>query len=429
MKEIILQSFDNLRANRLRSFLTMFGILWGIVSIVLLSAVGEGFQRGNARTLREFGRNIGIVFPGRTSMQAGGERAGRLILLKIDDVRLLERQSRLIKTISPELERNLTIKSRFNAASANVAGVEPPYQDIRTIDLSHGRLMNWTDENDGRRVAIAGADLAKQLFGVRNPIGEAITVNGVPFTLIGVIRKKEQDSNYSGPDNDKLFVPFTAMVRDFPRAVGAGVLSRIIVQPKDDVVAQLPRIIATRTGLVDDINWPIEREIRAILAPKHNFDPDDRDAIGVWDTSLETVLFDRIVAYMRQFFTFVGFVTLALGGIGVMNIMLIAVRERTREIGVRKALGATTRSIQRQFFLEGLFLTGGAGLAGMTFAIGLCRLINLAPMPMRFSGMIVTWQDGAMAIAILALVGVATSTFPARRAASLPPVEALRYEM
>ena len=429
MKEIILQSFENLRANRLRSFLTMFGILWGIVSIVLLSAVGEGFQRGNATVLREFGRNIGIVFPGRTSMQAGGERAGRLVLLKIDDVRLLERQSRLIKTISPELERGLTIKSRFNAASANVAGVEPPYQDIRTIDVSHGRLMNWSDEHEGRRVAIAGADLAKQLFGERDPIGEAITVNGVPFTLIGVIRKKEQDSSYSGPDNDKMFVPFTAMVRDFPRAVGAGVLSRILVQPKDDVVAELPRIIATRTGLVDDINWPIEREIRAILAPKHNFDPDDRDAIAVWDTSLETVLFDRIVIYMKRFFTFVGFVTLALGGIGVMNIMLIAVKERTREIGVRKALGATTRSIQRQFFLEGLFLTGGAGLAGMAFALGLCRVINLAPMPMRFSGMIVTWQDGLMAVATLALIGVTTSTFPARRAASLPPVEALRYEM
>jgi putative ABC transport system permease protein len=226
-----------------------------------------------------------------------------------------------------------------------------------------------------------------------------------------------------------MFVPFSAMVRDFPRLIAPGVVSRVIVQPHDWVVAELPKYLATRTGLVDDINWPIEREIRAILAAKHRFDPDDRDAIGVWDTSIETMMFDRIIVYMRQFFIIVGLVTLTLGGIGVMNIMLIAVRERTREIGVRKALGATTRSIQRQFFLEGLFLTGGAGLVGMIIALALCWLVNQLPMPMRFSGMIVTPQTGLVAVGTLALVGVVTSTYPARRAAQLPPVEALRYEI
>ncbi len=429
MREIIFQSFANLRANKLRSLLTMFGILWGVVSIVLLSAVGEGFRRGNDAVLREFGRNMGVVFPGRTSMQAGGERAGRLVLLKADDVRLLERQSRLIRAASPELERNLNIKSRFNAASANVSGVEPPYQDMRTIDVGHGRAMNWSDERNGRRVAIAGADLARQLFGARDPLGEVVTLNGVPFTVIGAIRKKDQDSSYSGPDNDKMFVPFSAMVRDFPRPIAPGVVSRVIVQPHDWVVAELPKHLATRTGLVDDIDWPMEREIRAILAAKHRFDPADRDAIGVWDTSIETMVFGRIIVYMKQFFTVVGVVTLALGGIGVMNIMLIAVRERTREIGVRKALGATTRSIQRQFFLEGLFLTGGAGLFGMIVALVLCAIINQLPMPMRFSGMIVTPQTGLVAVGTLALIGVVTSTYPARRAAQLPPVEALRDEM
>jgi putative ABC transport system permease protein len=430
MKEIVLQAIENLRANKLRSFLTMFGILWGVVSIVLLSAVGEGFQRGNNAALREFGKNMGIVFPGRTSLQAGGERAGRLVFLTVDDVRLLERQSRMIRAVSPELERNLTLKSRYNAASANVAGVEPAYQDMRTIDIREGRYMNWSDEEDGRRVGVVGADLAKQLFGSRSPIGETITLNGLPYGVVGVIRKKEQDSSYSGPDNDKMFVPFRAMARDFPRqVVVAGAVSRVIVQPHDWVVAALPTHMAERTGLVEDIDWPIEREIRAILAPRHGFDPDDRDAIGVWDTSIETMVFDRIIIYMRQFFTIVGFVTLALGGIGVMNIMLIAVRERTREIGVRKALGATPRSIQRQFFLEGLFLTGGAGIVGMGIASALCVLVNQLPMPMRFAGMIVTWQTATMAIGTLALIGVASATYPARRAAELPPVEALRYEM
>jgi putative ABC transport system permease protein len=149
----------------------------------------------------------------------------------------------------------------------------------------------------------------------------------------------------------------------------------------------------------------------------------------MWDTSLQTLMFGRMIGHMKQFFTMVGIVTLALGGIGVMNIMLVAVKERTREIGVRKALGATTSTIQRQFFLEGFFLTLLSGGAGMAIALGLCRLVNLAPMPERFSGMILSWQSALLSLLTLVVIGVATSTYPARRAAELPPVEALRFEM
>ncbi len=429
MKDTIAQSLDNLRANRLRSVLTMFGILWGIVSIVVLSAVGEGFRRGNDHVLREFGRNMAVVFPGRTSLQAGGERAGRLVLLTADDARLIERESTLVRVVSPELERNLNLKSRYNAAASNVAGIEPQYQEIRTIELSRGRQFNWEDERQARRVVILGHDVAEQLFGLRDPLNETITINGLPYTVVGRIRKKEQDSNYSGPDNRKAFVPFSAMIRDFPRAIDPLAISRLIVAPHDWVVADLPRVLAARTSRVSDVIWPLEREVRGMLAKRHGFHPDDTSAIAVWDTSLSTLMFSRIIVYMKQFFTLVGFVTLGLGGIGVMNIMLIAVRERTKEIGVRKALGATTRLVQRQFFLEGLFLTIVSGGAGFLLAVGLCQAINLLPMPARFSGMIVTWQTGVVAVLTLALVGVAAATYPARRAAELPPVEALRYEM
>jgi len=208
-----------------------------------------------------------------------------------------------------------------------------------------------------------------------------------------------------------------------------GTLSDIIVSPKPFVVDDLPRALDERTGRIEDVDWPLEQHVRGILARRHQFDPADKQAIAMWDTSLETLMFGRMIDHMKQFFTIVGIVTLALGGIGVMNIMLVAVKERTREIGVRKALGATTATIQRQFFLEGLFLTLLSGGAGMLLALGLCQLVNLAPMPERFSGMILSWQAGLLSLATLILIGIATSTYPARRAADLPPVEALRFEM
>jgi putative ABC transport system permease protein len=311
-----------------------------------------------------------------------------------------------------------------------VSGIEPQYQDIRTIELEYGRNFGWPDEEQTARVAIVGADICEQLFGKRIALGEALTLNGSPYTVVGKIRRKNQDSNYSGPDNNKVFVPFAAMARDLPRRdAPPGTLSDIIVTPKDWVVALLPRTLNRRAGRIEDIDWPLERDVRAIVARRHGFDPNDKEAVAMWDTSLNTLMFGRMIGNMKRFFTIVGIVTLALGGIGVMNIMLIAVKERTREIGVRKALGATTRTIQRQFFLEGFFLTLASGGGGMLIALGLCRLVNLAPMPPRFAGMIVSWEAAALSLLALAAIGIATSTYPARRAARLPPVEALRFEM
>jgi putative ABC transport system permease protein len=431
MKEAFLQSLQNLRANKLRSFLTMFGILWGMVSVVVLSAMGEGFQVGNGQVMRELGKNIGILWGGRTSMQAGGERAGRLVFLTLDDARALAAESSMVAVVSPELSRGgVRVKSAYNAATTNVNGVEPQYQDIRTIELESGRQLTWQDENQVARVAIVGFDMAEQLFGKRDVLGEVISFNGISYTVVGKIRKKNQDSNYSGPDNNKIFVPFATMARDMPRKdVDNGVLSDIIVTPKDWVVDRMPDVLDARTGRIQDITWPLEKDLRAILARRHGFDPDDKDAVTMWDTSLQTMMFGRMIDHMKVFFTIVGVVTLALGGIGVMNIMLIAVKERTREIGVRKALGATTSNIQRQFFLEGFFLTMLSGGSGMLLAIGLCAFINLAPMPGRFAGMLLSWEMALTSLALLVLVGVVTSTYPARRAADLPPVEALRFEM
>jgi putative ABC transport system permease protein len=431
MREALAQSFDNLRANRLRSFLTMFGILWGMVSIVILSATGEGFRRGNEHVLRELGQNVGIVRGGRTSLQAGGERAGRQIFLTVDDARAIATEAQLVDVVSPELARpSVHVKSSYNAASARVTGVEPPYQKIRTIELEYGRQFSWTDEEQVARVAIVGYDMADQLFGKRHILGETVMLDGLPYTVVGKIRKKEQDSNYDGPDNNKIFVPFSTMSRDLPRTdVPDLTLSDIVIAPKPYVVDDLPRVLNERSGRISDVVWPLSQNVRDVLARRHNFDRNDLDAVSVWDTSIDTLMFSRMIDGMRGFFTIVGVVTLALGGIGVMNIMLIAVKERTREIGVRKALGATTRSIQQQFFMEGFFLTLLSGGGGMLVAVALCRLVNLLPMPARFSGMVLSWQAAATSLATLVVIGIVTSTYPARRAAQLPPVEALRFEM
>lgn len=431
MRESFIQAIDNLRANKLRSFLTMFGIMWGIVSIVVLSAMGEGFRRGNDAVLREFGRNMSIVWGSRTTRQAGGERAGRLVTLTVDDARAIKAQGRLVSMVSPEIQRGTKVKSAFNEASVTVHGVEPPYMFMRTIEVDRGRQLNWSDEENATQVAIIGWEMCKQLFGDRDPVGQQVLVNGTPFSIVGRIRRKDQDSSYSGPDNNKIFVPFAVMQKYFPRSdAPAGSLHQMLVMPRQEVIDNLTTVLNGRTGRVEDVDWPLEREIREILARRKEFDPEDRDAINVWDTSLQTMFFDRMISGMSSFFRVVGLVTLALGGIGVMNIMLIAVKDRTREIGVRKALGATTAAIQRQFFLEGFFLTMISGGLGMLIGVALCTAVNtLATLPMRFSGMIITWPNALLALASLVLIGIVSSTLPARRAAQLPPTEALRYEM
>ena len=308
MKEALVQTFVNLRANKLRSFLTMFGILWGIISVVVLSATGEGFRQGNEHVLRELGKNIGITWGGRTSQQAGGERAGRQIFLTADDAHAIQQQARLVAVATPELQRGgMKVKSRFNAAAPNVHGIEPSYQDIRTLDLESGRQLNWDDERQVRRVALIGADMSDQLFAKRNSLGEDITINGFRYTVVGKIRHKDQDSNYSGPDNDKIFVPFAAMAQDFPRPdAPRGVVSNIIVAPKQWVVDDLPRQLKQRTGRIDDIDWPLERDVRSVLARRHGFDPEDREAMWMWDTSVNSLMFGRMVDTMSQFFTAVG---------------------------------------------------------------------------------------------------------------------------
>ncbi|HMV83586.1 MAG TPA: ABC transporter permease [Blastocatellia bacterium] len=433
MKELLSQTWTNLMAHKLRSFLTMFGIIWGVISIVLLSAVSEGFQQGNLYVLKELGKNIIIIRNGRTSTQAGGERAGRLVRLDIGDVHALKEKARLLEHVTPELMRGgVSAKSAFNAGSTQMSGVWPVYQFIRTIEVDRGRLLSEQDNLESRRVVVIGTDMSKQLFADRDPIGQQLSLNGLPYTVIGRVRKKEQDSNYTGPDNNRLFLPYETMRKDFPMPGENNTsdsVSAIIAAPYEHVANELNRIIEREGKINFEKIGPVEQEVLSIIAPRHNFDPSDREALSMWNTALETVFFNKMISSMREFFIAVSIITLALGGIGVMNIMLISVKERTKEIGIRKALGATSGNVLRQFFSEGLLLTLLSGTIGLGIGIGLCKLINLLPLPARFSGMILTWQAAAFSVGVLALIGIVAATYPARRASSLPPIEALRYEM
>lgn len=433
MRELLTQTYANLMAHKLRSFLTMFGIVWGVISIVLLSAVSEGFQQGNLYVLKELGKNIIIIRNGRTSTQAGGERTGRLIRLDINDVYALKEKSKLLEHVTPELMRGgVSAKSAFNASSAQMSGVWPIYQSIRTIEVDRGRLLNDQDNSEARRVVVIGTDMSKQLFADRDAIGQPLSLNGIPYTVIGRVRKKEQDSNYTGPDNNRLFLPYETMRKNFPMMGennSADSVSAIIAAPYERIADELNRIIEREGKINFEKIGPVEQDVLSIIAPRHDFDPSDREALSMWNTALETVFFNKMISSMREFFIAVSIITLALGGIGVMNIMLISVKERTKEIGIRKALGATSSNVLRQFFSEGLLLTLLSGTIGLGIGIGLCKLINLLPLPARFSGMIITWQTAAFSIGVLALIGIVAATYPAKRAAELLPIEALRYEM
>jgi putative ABC transport system permease protein len=415
LRDLVRDTVQTLSAHKLRTALTMFGIAWGIVSITLMVAAGEGLRVGQAKVAEQFGKDIMIVFAGRTSLQAGGTRAGRALQWQDDDHRTVQEQSPDCAFVMPELGRGgVPVRSLFNNAALLVTGSLPPFAVVRSIPVAEGRFPSWEDEKEARRVAFLGSDAKKQLFGSRPALGETIRVGNFPYTVVGVMRHKEQDSSYDGQDIAKVFVPFATVRRDFPNKPPA--------RPDSvDRLLAVPKSLAQHEAC----KW----QVRQSLARLHGFDPHDKEAAGIWDTVEEAQAFAKMTDGMKYFLGAVGLATLFIGGIGVMNVMLVAVRERTREIGVRKAVGATRDSIVRQFFVETMivvFMSGGTGLA---VAYGICGLVNLLPMPQYFAGLLPTWQSGTLAFLLLGTVAVLSALYPASRAAAVDPIEALRTEV
>ena len=413
--EIIRQTFATLWAHKLRSFLTMFGIIWGIASVIILVGLGRGFSEQQKKQMKTLGTDLMIIWGGRTSEQAGGFAAGREIDLTMDDARIIREQCPRIKGVSPEIRKAVSEVSAFNQALRPVRGVWPEYQDFRSLEVAQGRLMADADERDGRRVVLLGDGAAKQLFPGQPAIGAELRMNGLPYVVIGVLKKKRQNSSYgSGQDDSQLFVPFSAMERDFPptrKGTFVGWVNNLVVSVEDPDEHELAR-----------------GEVYRALGRQHHFEATDKDALFVWDTMQGAKLVQRIFDVMTIFFACVALMTLSLGGIGVMNIMLVAVTERTREIGVRKAMGATNGDILRQFFAESVVITIFSGALGFLTGIGLCWLMGIAPKPDFVPTPIITSWAICAALATLGLITVTAGMYPARRAAEMTPTECLRSE-
>jgi len=415
LREIVRETVADLRQNKLRAFLTMLGIAWGVASLIILTAIGEGMSRGMRDKNELLGKNIIIVWGGMTSLPGPGIRPGKPVRLTVEDYEAVRREAYWVVRCSPELDRgDLTSVSDLNRGNFDVHGVLADYMLMRSMRVAKGRLLAEHDMRTAARVCLIGEEVDRQMFNGRAQPGDRLAIGGLDYRVAGVLLRQDQHNNYSGPDNRKIFVPFPAMRRDFPYGdspLGDRHIADIIAQPAAVETAEAAEV-----------------QIRQVIGKRKLFDPLDEDALPIWNTATQNRLINQIFVSMQIFLGFVAVVTLLLGGIGVMNIMLVTVRSRTREIGLRKAVGATARDILGMFFLQALTIALFSGSVGYVGALTLCYLINQLPLPDFFAGMLVTpWMGGA-AFAFLLFVALAAAYYPSQTAAALDPVEALRFE-
>lgn len=413
--DIFAQVFRSIGANKLRSFLTMFGIAWGVASLLLLIGLGEGFRSGQRRSLSELGTDVIMLFGGTIPASPNQHTGMRPYFLTLGDTNAIRAQATHVRNATAFINRgDLKEVSEFSSAGGPVWGVETNFPAIRHLPIVQGRFLNEDDLTHHRQVVVLGQKNVQLLFPGRPSLGAFITLNGYRFQVIGVAAKIGRGNNNN--DNQKVYIPLSTMIELFP-ILGDNV--------PDDAISSIQY-----QPLTDDMNETAKADVHRIIGERHGFDSNIKDAFEEWDTIKSQRTVGVIFTAMDVFLGGVGVVTLALGAVGIINIMLVTVTERTKEIGLRKALGATNRSILIQFFLEGLTLTALSGLIGILGAAGLMLFLGqmMGNNQMGFDPpRLVPWS-AAMALGTLTLCGVVAGIYPASRAAAMQPVEALRKE-
>ncbi|KAA3618691.1 MAG: ABC transporter permease [Calditrichaeota bacterium] len=402
--------FSDLRAQKLRTLLTIFGIMWGTMSVILLLAFGTGVEKQNIKNMAGIGDGVVILWGGKTGMPFNGFNKGRDIRLKYEDAQLLRREIPEIGLISPEYSTyNARVRGPENVDQTNITGIIPEYEDIRNIFVqAGGRFITDHDMQNNVRAAVIGDKICKFLFGsTENIVGETVEINKIPFVIVGITQKKVQNSNYNTRDENRVFIPATT----FNAIFGHKYVANIVYKPVSPLFSE-----------------SIESRVYETLGKKYIFNPADEDALWIWDTAEFQQIFVAFMLGFKIFLGIIGSFTLTVGGVGVANIMYVVVRERTKEIGIKRAVGARRRNILFQFIFETFIIVTIGAVIGFAMAAGLVEILQMLPEEMveAVGTPQLSTSVAIISIILLGLVALFAGYFPARRASVIDPVDALR---